>query len=69
MRVTEKVTPRIVAHPPAIPESMLLDASALPVNINESRYWKSRLDCPCIVSSSHDVNRNKNKEPMKNNVE
>ncbi len=44
--VTEKVTPRIVAHPPAIAESMLLEASALPVNINESRYGKLKLDCP-----------------------
>jgi hypothetical protein len=35
-RVTENVTPRIVVHPPAIADRMLLEASALPVNIKES---------------------------------
>ena len=35
-RVTEKVTPKIVVHPPAIAERILLEASASPVNINES---------------------------------
>ena len=35
-RVTEKVTPRMVVHPPAMADNMLLEASASPVNINES---------------------------------
>jgi hypothetical protein len=34
-RVTEKVIPKIVAHPPAIADNILLEASAPPANINE----------------------------------
>jgi hypothetical protein len=35
--VTENATPRIVAHPAAIVDSILLAASELPANINEVR--------------------------------
>jgi hypothetical protein len=34
-RVTEKIIPKIVAHPPANADNILLEASASPVNINE----------------------------------